>query len=266
MDNQEKSFCLTEKERNKFFFFAILLFTALIAFLLAATANKIKATRFISRDLSAASTINVSGTGEVFVKPDIAVIDFSVITEGSTVTDVIQQNTEKINRVIGFIKSQGVEDKYIKTINYQLNPLYVYAYSREGHRSLTGYELTQILEVRIKNLDKVGALIQGATTVGVNQVSNIRFTVEDEELGLRQAREQAISKAKANAHRLAKQLGVRLVRLLNYNEFGGPVILEKVGLRKFQNFGGESMPAPAPQIQPGENKIQLTVNLTYEIE
>jgi len=227
--------------------------------------NKIKEGRYIGQEIEAKNTITVSDKGEIYVKPDLALTTFSVINEAKTVTEAINKNTEKMNAIINFIKDQGVEDKDLKTTSFNIYPRYEWyekigipPYS-QGRRVLVAYEVRQSLEVKIRDMEKIGDIIQGATDAGANQVGELQFTIDNLDEFKKQAREQAIEKAKTKAKELASQLGVKLVRITNFSERG--VVPRYYELEKAVGMEVEE----APQIQTGENKIEVTVTITYEI-
>jgi uncharacterized protein YggE len=213
------------------------------------------------------NTITVSDTGEIYAKPDLVLTTFSVITEAKTVTEAMQENTKKMNAIIDFVKGQGVEEKDVKTASFNVYPRYeyqkveteIYPYP-PGKRVLVGYEVTQSLEVKIRDMEKIGDIIQGATDAGANQVGDLQFTIDKEEELKQQARAEAIKKAKEKAEKLAEQLGVKLVRITNFSENS---VVPYYGFEKVATpmAGG----AEAPQIETGQNKISVTVTLTYEI-
>ena len=120
----------------------------------------------------------------------------------------------------------------------------------------------QSLQVKIRNLEKIGAIIQGAADMGANDVSGLQFTVDNEDELKNLAREQAIDEAKNKAKELASQLGVKLVKITNFSE-SGAFPIPYYGLEKTMALGGA---AEAPQIETGENKIEITVIITYEID
>lgn len=228
--------------------------------------NKIKEGRYIGMEIQG-KTIAVSGTGEVFVKPDLIQTSFSVVTEAKTVAEALAQNTSKMNAVISFMKSQGIEEKDLKTTSFNISPRYeyqkveteIYPYP-PGKRVLIGYEVSQSLQVKLRDLTKAGTIIEGAVNAGSNQAGDLQFLVDKEDEFKKQAREQAIAKAKGKAQELASQLGVKLVRIVNFSESGfAPVFFGKEAA--FPTAPGSS----APQIETGENKIEVQVSITYEI-
>lgn len=215
------------------------------------------------------STISVSDTGTVYVKPDLAISNFSVVTEGKTVAEALGENTKKMNAVIDAVKKLGVEEKDLKTTNFNISPHYEWPtpipFSESvsvDKRTLVGYDVNQSLEIKIRNLEKVGEIIQAATAAGANAAGDLQFTVENQDAVKEQARLEAINKAKTKAQNLAKQLGVGLGRVLYFNESGSfPYYFT---MEKAMDTGGGGA-VPAPEIQTGENKIEVTVTITYEI-
>ncbi len=235
----------------------ILLPVALVIKYSVDIASKLRAYPYIGADAAYKSTISVRGEGRVYVKPDIAIVDLSVITEGKDVKDVQEKNTEKINGVIDFLKDFAVEEKDIKTKNYRIQPRYSYEEGRAPR--IVGYRISQALEVKIRSMDKIGEVFEGSVNVGVNQVSSLRFEVDNDDEVKAEARKLAIEDAKEKAKKLASDLGIKLIKISGFDEgtsFDYPIFRE-LGL------GGG---AEAPQIEVGENEIAVNVTLIYEID
>ncbi|PIT90476.1 MAG: hypothetical protein COU22_01965, partial [Candidatus Komeilibacteria bacterium CG10_big_fil_rev_8_21_14_0_10_41_13] len=120
--------------------------------------------------------ISFTAEGTAFIKPDIAQITLGVKTERQPkAVDAVKENTKMMNEIISVIKEQGVEEKDIKTTSYNLNPAYDYE-PQSGRSVLRGYEIYQNVTVKIRDLDKIGAIIEASTGAGANQVGNINFT------------------------------------------------------------------------------------------
>jgi len=206
------------------------------------------------------NTIAFSGEGKVFTKPDIAFVDFSVVTQGTRIKDVQDANTKKMNKVITFLKDSGIDEKDIKTTNYNLYPQYTY----ENYKipQIMGYQISQTLNIKIRNLDKVGDILQGGVEVGINQVNSLYFGVENDEQLKEQARKMAIDDAKEKAKKLAKELGIKLGKLTNFyeNVVGYPVPMYSY---KESGMGGGGATL---DIQAGENEIIVSITLTYEVK
>jgi hypothetical protein len=127
-----------------------------------------------------------------------------------------------------------------------------------------GYEITQSLEVKIRDLSKIGLIIETGTSNGANEVGDLQMKVDKEDEFKSQARASAIVKAKEKAKELAKQVGVKLGRITNFSEdYNYPVYY---GSTDAMSKSAEGIGGGAPDIQTGQNKITSTVSITYEIE
>jgi len=162
--------------------FSILLIV-LIGYGVFATIEKSK----IVNEEENVSTITISKTGTVYAVPNLAQIDFSIITEGKEVNDVMRENNEKSSAVIEKIKAQGVDELDIKTTYYNVYPLYEWhkegdSLSTTGTRVLTGYEAVETINVKVREVEKIGGLIEEAVRAGANQVGDLQFIVENEEV------------------------------------------------------------------------------------
>ena len=262
---------LEELKRKKITCLIGLLIFSLIVWIGVDISNKLKEGRYIGRDIELRNTIMVSGTGEIYAKPDLALTTFSVVTEKKTVAEAMQENTKKMNAIIDFIKEQGVEKKDLKTTTFNIYPRYEW-YEKgtsciypcpSGKRVLVGYEVDQSLQVKIRDLGKIGDIIQGATEKGANDVGDLQFTIDNQDELKKQARKEAIEEAEAKAKELASQLGIDLVRIINFNE-SGVVPFPYYSVEKMTGLGGGEE-VSVPQIETGENKIEVTVTITYEI-
>lgn len=263
------------KDKKRLFAALGIVLCLFLAALVVSTAvdvqNKIKEGKYIGREFEAQEVITVSGEGEIYAKPDLAIVNFSVVSEAKTVGSAMEDNTKKMNAVIGAVKTLGVEDKDLKTTSFNISPHYEWYYTQTclyppcpQNRVLVGYEVSQTLQVKIRDMAKIGDIIQGATAAGSNQAGDLQLTIDNQDELKKQAREQAIEKAKNKAAELTSQLGVKLVRITNFSESGVspffPSYMEGTALGK----GGAE--AAAPQIETGQNKIVVTVSITYQID
>lgn len=248
---------------KKFITISVALFAL---FLLVATFSQMKAYRFIGAGTTATNIITVSGEGEVFAVPDIAEFSFSVVEEKDTAKEAQDVATEKINSAISFLKKEGIDEKDIKTTSYNVYPRYDYIPCTEfrcpkGNRELSGFEIRQSISVKVRNTESAGALLVGIGEIGVSEISSLIFTNEDEDVLQREARSKAIENAEEKAKELAKDLGVRVIRIVGFSEGGGgsPRFFDSQ-MVKLESAGGG-----IPEIPTGENKITSFVTITYEI-
>lgn len=217
------------------------------------------------------ATISVDGTGEVLMVPDVGEFSFSVQAEGETASVAQDLSATKINDIIAYLKDQGIEEKDIKTANYNLYPKYRYeervcafnSYCPPGERIEDGFEVNQTVTVKVRKTDTAGDIIAGVGEKGATNISNLNFTIDDMDALRAEAREKAIADAKEKAKVLAKQLDVRIVRLVSYYENQGnyPQPYAKA-------MGGayaEDSVMTAPELPVGEEGTTVMVNVTYEI-
>lgn len=226
------------------------------------------------REINPDRQITVSGEGKVVARPDIATFSASVITQAEKVKDAQLENTRRSNAVIGFFKQRGVEEKDIKTVSYNIFPQYQYfseprclSFPCPPRRppEIVSYEVRHTLQVKVRDLEKVDTLLDGVITSGANEVSSISFDVDNKDALLAEARKKAIDDAKDKARALAKDLGVRLGRITSFSESGGPIPIFARAFEAKGGFGGDAAPpAPAPEVQSGEQEIRVNVSLTYE--
>jgi len=245
----------------------------LAAFLLVQTINAVKEFRFIGGGVPVSNVISVNGEGEVFAVPDIATFSFSVIEERDTANAAQDAAAAKINRVLEFVRGEGVEEEDIKTTSFNLYPRYEFKRKvsvnenllpPERERVLVGFEVNQTVVVKVRDTKKAGALIAGVGELGVSNISGLQFTIDDEEDLMREARSLAIEDAKQKAHELAKDLGVSLMRVVSFSEYGSPIYAQRFDVAESAialGVGGGAV----PELPTGENRIVSTVTITYEI-
>ncbi len=244
----------------------IVLFSVLVIVNVVEIQNKVKTGRYIGQEIAAQNNISVQATGEVYVKPDLAVATFSVINEQKEVADALAENSEQMNKVIEAIKEEGVESKDLKTTGFRIYPRYEWydgdrSYYPEGERVLVGYEVSQTLEVKIRDMAIIGDIIKIAADQGANQMGGINFTLDDEDAAKQEARRAAIEEAKTKARELADQLEVRLVRITDFTEsLSAPY--RNVG---YAEDALDMASGSVPSIETGENKVSVTVQIKYEI-
>lgn len=230
----------------------------------------------VLRDISAPKldrpSISITGEGKIFIKPDIGQVNLAVVAEATTVTEAQKKATDAINKVIAALKESGVEEKDIKTTNYSINPKYDYGTGREmpmiypppmsGSPRIVGYTVSQNLDVKIRDLSKSGEILTKTAKAGANQVGGITFTTEDPSSIQEEARTKAIEDAKKKAEELEEKLGIRLGKIINFYESGGPYpIYRDYAFGK----GGDGVPAATPEIPVGENEVVVNVTVTYQI-
>lgn len=211
-----------------------------------------------------ARIITVSGEGELTVKPDIAVVNLSVVEQGKTVGDVTKKGNEKMNSVVSFLKGLGIAEEDLKTTNYWLNP--DYRYPKDGGKpQIVGYTLNQNVRVKVRDLTKVEAVIDGAVKAGINQTGQLAFEIDDDSEARAEAREEAFKDAREKAEVMAAAAGVKLGRVVTFSE-GGGYYEPPIAYGRTADFAVSEAASIAPSIEPGSEDVTVNVSVTYEIE
>ncbi|ALM10346.1 MAG TPA: hypothetical protein DEB30_05220 [Candidatus Peribacter riflensis] len=210
-------------------------------------------------------TISVESTGKASAVPDIAVVSFGVQTgRQSSAQQAMKLLTEKMTGIVAVVKQQGIEEKDVTTDSLSLQPEYDW---NEGRQIPRGFQATQSLHVKVRDLDKIGDLLAAVTAEGVNQVGGVDFTMDDPEALRAAARAKAIAKAEVKAQELAAQLGKKIKRLKGFSEGGGYAL--DMDYRKanvtMEAVGGGA-PMPSVPVPTGEQEIQVSVSLIYELK
>jgi uncharacterized protein YggE len=218
-----------------------------------------------------ARSFTVDGEAKMALVPDIATFSVSVVSEGTQVPEIQKMNTEKMNAVQNFLEDLGTDKKDLQTTQYSLNPRYDYHPCDRGVScpapSIAGYTLTQELTVKVRDTEKLGEMLSGVTSQGANTVSNVTFSVDDDEEDRNKARTEAIAEAKKKAKDIAKAGGFRVGRLVSiYEDQSNP------GQPLYGNRAGgvavdalKSSAEMAPSIEPGTRESSVRVTLTFEI-
>ncbi len=205
--------------------------------------------------------ISVSGRGEVQATPDTGFFSVGVEVTATTVGDARENAAKAADAVINAVKKNGVDDKDIKTTQFSINPRYDY---RNGNQpKITGYAVTNMLQVKVRKLDDFSKVIDAAVKAGGNdtRVQSIWFDIEDTTKLLEQAREAAMKDAKAKAEQLAKLGGVVLGRPMMITEITAtnpPVLYAE------KAAGGVATDTATP-IQPGTGTVVVQVSVTWSI-
>ena len=209
----------------------------------------------------AGTRLDVAASGEVTRVPDIAVISTGVVTRAATATAAIQQNATRMERVRAALKRAGIEDKDIQTSSINLNPEYVYA-ERQPPR-LTGYTASNQVSVRFRDIRKTGEILDALVAEGANQINGPSLTIDKPEQALDEARLKAIANGRARADLYARALGMRVTRLLSVSESGGYAVPPPMPMYA----RAEAMSADAStKIDPGEQKVQVSVAMSFELQ
>lgn len=204
------------------------------------------------------ATITVTGEGVVTAAPDIATVSLGVTSQGATAAEAMDANTAALTAVLERVKAAGVEGRDIQTSTLNLNP----NWSNSDGSSMPviqGYVATNVLQIRVRDLAKLGGVLDAAITDGANTLNGISFGLAEPDPAMDEARKAAVAKARARAELLTGAAGVSLGRIVTISEGGGyapPMPMYRM----------EAAMADAPvPVEGGEVGVTATVTITWEI-
>ncbi|RUL57098.1 SIMPL domain-containing protein [Lysinibacillus antri] len=199
--------------------------------------------------------ITVTGNGKIETKPDYVELQIEVRTEAQDVTEAQRENAVKMNRVIQALLGLNIARTDIQTAFYNVFPRYDFV---DGKQVFRGYEVTNALSVKIRNINEVGTVIDTAVKNGANQISQLSFKLENEDNYYKGALQLALQNANEKAQALAVSL--RLSHLPQPIEIveetgGGPILYKTVAMT------GESFTTPVEQ---GMITVDASLRVKYQ--
>lgn len=206
-------------------------------------------------------TINVTGNAQVILAPDIAYISIGVHTEAQTAKDAVASSNTQTQAVMDAIKGQGVDAKDIQTTNFS-----VYQQTKtgpNGENQGTFFSTDNTVYVTIRDLTKIGSILDASVAAGSNNIYGITFDVQDKEAATKTGRDQAMADATAQAEQLAKAAGATLgpvQSITYYSNTPTPIYYDNKTVAAGVGGGG-SVP-----ISSGQLTLTVTVNVTYNLK
>jgi len=211
------------------------------------------------------STISLSGTGNVSIAPDMAIVSFGVVKEAKTARLALDDNSKAMAAILKAMRDNGIEEKDLQTSGFNVQPQYFYPKRKSNGEQpapkITGYRVSNNLTVRIRELENAGRILDLSVTLGINSGGNIQFTNSDTKSVLKEARTKAVKDALEKAQTLADAANVKLGNILNISENTSrprPVAIAQA--RSFSVQEDTAVP-----VASGENKYQVTVQMSWEI-
>ena len=254
------SFWPNWKENAFFSFFVTLLILALGAFIGLKAWNAYAEHDAIGRAPLPRNTVTIDGNGKVTGKPTLANVEVGVYSQGKDVPSVQTDNTQKVNAVIAAVKALGVVDADIQTSNYSISPQFDY---NNGKQTLIGYTVSQSVNVKVRDLTKVGDVLDKAGSLGANQINGVTFSIDDPTSLQADARKKALDDARSKADQLAGALGLHVVRVVGFSESSSNVTPPMPFYAKADMM---NVASAVPSIQAGSLDVTSNVSVTYEIQ
>ncbi|SEA79487.1 hypothetical protein SAMN05216349_12925 [Oribacterium sp. KHPX15] len=215
-------------------------------------------TQITTSSVSAENTITVSASGKVTAVPDMAMITFSITTEGKDVKTAQDKNSEDANKVVEKLKELGVEEKSINTSNYNIYPQYDYD-AQAGNR-ISGYTVDTTLTVSDIKIEDAGNVISQCVDAGINSMNNISYFCSGYDDAYNEALKEAIANADTKAQALAEASGKKIVEIKNISEGYQNTSLQ---YRSGSVMKNSLEAASDAVIMPGESDIAANVTVTY---
>lgn len=204
-------------------------------------------------------TITVNGTGKVSVPPDMATIRTGVLTQAPTAGEALKNNSAAMQELMGTLTKMGVARKDIQTTSFNVSPLYQRDPRGRNQNNIEGYRVQNQVTVDVRDLEKLGALLDAVVQAGSNQLSGVQFGVADATEVMNTARALAIKDAKSRADTYAAAAGVRVLSVQSISEAGS------VSPRPPMMGRAMAMDSAAVPVATGELDFQVSVQVVYTL-
>lgn len=204
---------------------------------------------------SAPRSVTVSGLGQVAITPDLATVIFGVESNGTDLVAAQNDNAKRTQATLDKLKSLGIEAKDLQTTGYNVQPQY------DKDQKLTGYKVVNTVRATVRDLPKLGTMIDGAVAAGANRVSGISFDVANKTEAMSRARQAAVADARQKAEQYAQLTNSTLGAALK--------ISESVTTPEYRTTNAApagAAPAVTTPIETGQGSISITVQLIYELQ
>ena len=203
--------------------------------------------------------VDINATGESRRVPDVAVISAGVVTRASTAAAALQQNATRMERVLAALKRAGIDERDVQTSSINLNP--DYRYENNQPPKLTGYQASNQVSIRFRDIRNSGKILDALVAEGANQINGPNLTIDQPEAARDEARLQALTNGRARADLYARALGKRVVRLVAVSETGG---YAQPPMPMFER--GMAAQAADTKIVPGEQSVQVNLTMVFELQ
>ena len=204
--------------------------------------------------------LDISATGTVSRVPDLAIISAGVVTKSTTATGAIADNAARMDRVRAALKRAGIADKDIQTSSINLNP--DYRYENNQAPVLTGYQASNNVSVKFRDIRNSGKILDALVAEGANQINGPSLTIDKPETAYDEARVKALAAGRSRAELYARSLGMRVVKLVSVSEGGGNYPrppMPMVMLAKAERSADTS-------IDPGSQDLEVTLSMSFDLQ
>ena len=206
-------------------------------------------------------SISVTGNGQASAAPNMAQIQLGVVSEAPSAREATTANNQAMQALLTQLKEQGIDKRDVQTVQFDVSPMYQQEGPRRGRSpNITGYRVTNQVSVRVRDLEKLGEILDLVVEEGANQISGIQFSIDKSEELQDQARRLAIDDAKRKAAVLAEQAGAKVGRVLSIQDHAYE---PRPMYGRAMAMAAEAASVP---IATGEQVISATVQVTYALD
>lgn len=235
--------------------FALALALALGGAAMSASAQAPAPTLQVAAD---GTLLTVAASAEARRVPDIATISAGVVTQAADANAALRQNAAQMAKVVAALRAAGIAERDVQTAGVNLNPQYRYAENQPP--AITGYQASNTVNVVVRDLERLGRILDALVETGANQVNGPSFDVDSKDEAFDEARRDALAKAQQRARMYAQSLGLQVRRIVSIDETGMEMP------RPVMRMEAKAMAADASTpISPGENALGVTLNVVFEL-
>jgi uncharacterized protein len=236
----------------------------LLASVLATSCMTMTACAQNANPMSAASSngtlLSVSAQADASRVPDVATLSTGVVSQAADANAALRANAEQMTKVMDAIKSAGIAEKDIQTSGINVNPQYKYTDNQPP--KITGYEASNTVNIKVREIGKLGKVLDALVASGANQVNGPSFEIDQPEAVYDEARRAALDKAQKRADMYAKSLDLKVKRIVSISEGGGfqppmPMMMAA----KAQAYDR----AASSPVSPGETKLTANLDVVFEL-
>lgn len=204
--------------------------------------------------------LSVSAQAEAHRVPDVATVSAGVVTQAPDANAAMRANAAQMDKVMTAIRAAGIADRDIQTTGINVNPRYQYADNTPP--KITGYQANNTVSLKVRDIGKLGKVLDALVASGANQVNGPSFEVDQPEAGYDEARRAALEKAQARAQMYAKALGLRVRRIVSIDEGGGfrppmPMMAMAAAPRAEKAYD--------TAVSPGETTLSANLSIVFEL-
>ncbi|MFZ5636894.1 MAG: SIMPL domain-containing protein [Pseudomonadota bacterium] len=202
--------------------------------------------------------LSISADAQATRVPDIATLSSGVVTQAADANTALRANADQMTKVMAAIKAAGIAERDVQTAGISIYPQY--RYTENQPPTITGYQASNTVNVKVRDISKLGKVLDALVASGSNQINGPSFEIDEPEAAYDEARRNALKKAQARAEMYAAALGLRVRRIVSINEGGGynppgPIPMMKMA----------AMEARDTPVSPGETSLTASLNVVFEL-